>query len=771
MMSEKTVRVLLIEDNPGDARLVREAFRDLKTSLQVSLEHVTLLSSALAYLEHQAVDAVLLDLTLPDSHGSETFFRLQAQAGQVPIILLTGLDDEELAQTLMRAGAQDFLLKGEVDGNILMRSIRYAIERKLSEDNLRSSEERYRMLVEQASDGIFTADRRGNFLDVNTAGSEMLGYTREELLGMNMRQLVVDYNSFRIGSFTRKLIAGQVVMLELELLSKAGAHLQVEISARMLADGRQQGIARDISARRLAELELRESHAFNQLLVKSIPFRMEIVDQDGRILYMDPQLEAAQGGQPTDQHCWNIHRENQEQCQHCPLKEPIEIGRTQTTQVSGIKGGRILEVTHTGMMYKGRKALLEIFQDVTERKDIEMALLKAHAEMEQKVIDRTFELRSANVQLEKAARIKDEFLASMSHELRTPLTGILGLSEALQMVTYGDLSEKQLKAIKNIETSGRHLLSLINDILDLSKIEAGMFNMQFSPASLDGVCQASLQMMKGMASQKHLKVSFSMEPASIVLRADPRRLKQMLINLLGNAVKFTPDGGQVGIEVEGLAGQKQVRISVWDTGIGIKPEDLERLFMPFVQLDSKLSRQYSGTGLGLSLVKRMAELQGGQVEVESVYGSGSRFSILLPWVVDATQPLMYTRRVSDRMQSALCFDLQAESAQRLTSMLNLIGVKPQLLTNFENGVDLAVQFWPDVIFINDCRPGVDGFKLLRLLKTDLRTHTIPVVLISRIENRKAASLSRADGLLMEPFAQDELYAELQQVANRTSGAG
>jgi PAS domain S-box-containing protein len=897
-MIDSPVRVLLIEDNPGDARLVKDALSEPGIGPAVSLAHSERLSQGLEHLDLEPVDAILLDLTLPDSSGLATFQQVYARARHVPIILLTGMDDEVLAQDVMRAGAQDYLVKGQADARTLMRSIRYAIERKLSEDNLRGSEERYRTLIEQASDGIFITDPQRNLLDVNSSGCALLGYSRAELLSMNLRNLSARAAAPRAEVIFDDLASGQVVIFEYELIHKDGSRVPVEISAKMLTDGRLQAFVRDIRARKQAEAALRESNEFNQMLVKTLPFWMDIIDDDGHVLYMDPGMQAALGQQVLGQRCWEVYKDDRKQCLDCPLKKSVELGVTKSMQTAGVLGGRVFEITHTGMLYRGHTALLEIFQDVTEReraeqalraseafgqailnsspigisvrgptgrlltandawktiwaipdsdvqkdssvertglafdwrddylksfqddlravyerggnlhlpelktshprpggaewvsqhfyaildengkvskvviltediterKKAELALLQAHAELEQRVIDRTIELQTANLELEKAAHMKDEFLASMSHELRTPLTGILGLSEALQMVTYGELNEKQLKALKNIETSGRHLLSLINDILDLSKIEAGMLEMQFAPTSLDGICQVSLQLVKGMAGQKHQNVSFTINPASIALRADPRRLKQMLVNLLGNAVKFTPDGGSLGIDVKGLAGSKQVSITVWDTGIGIQPEDLPRLFQPFVQLDGSLSRQYTGTGLGLSLVKRMAEMQGGQILVESTFGAGSRFTIILPWVVDATLPLQYARRVTDRLQRALTIDHEEENAARLTALLQLIGLKNGIMLATIGAFELAAETWPDVIIIREHLPDRAELDLLVELKADPRTHAIPLILISRAENRELVSQLGADGLLMEPFAQAELHAELQRVA-------
>ncbi|MBI1878896.1 MAG: PAS domain-containing sensor histidine kinase, partial [Chloroflexi bacterium] len=273
----------------------------------------------------------------------------------------------------------------------------------------------------------------------------------------------------------------------------------------------------------------------------------------------------------------------------------------------------------------------ELNEKIAEHKRAELALAEERALLAQRVTERTAELSAANAELARVARAKDEFLASMSHELRTPLNAILGLTEALQEQTRGPLNERQLKSLRTIEESGRHLLALINDILDLSKIEAGKLELQLDRVSLEAVCQASLQFIKEAAAKKKIDVSFTLDTGEATMRADTRRLKQILVNLLSNAVKFTPVGGQVGLVVTGETERQVITFCIWDTGIGIAPEDLPRLFKPFVQVDSSLSRQHEGTGLGLALVTRLVELHGGSLTVESEPSQGSRFIVSLPW--------------------------------------------------------------------------------------------------------------------------------------------
>ncbi len=269
--------------------------------------------------------------------------------------------------------------------------------------------------------------------------------------------------------------------------------------------------------------------------------------------------------------------------------------------------------------------------DIHDLKTAQQELLDLNRTLEERVRERSADLRQANADLARAARAKDEFLATMSHELRTPLSAILGYSEILLEEIHGPVNTRQQVALQHIMASGQHLLALITDILDISKVEAGQLDLQVEPVLIAEACHASLLLVRELAAKKSLMLTFQVNDTLAQMVADPMRLKQMLVNLLANAVKFTPNGGSVRLEVNADDAAGVVRFAVEDTGIGIAPEGLARLFQPFVQLDSRLSRQHEGTGLGLALVRRLAELHGGSVTVESEVGRGSRFTIALPY--------------------------------------------------------------------------------------------------------------------------------------------
>jgi signal transduction histidine kinase len=270
------------------------------------------------------------------------------------------------------------------------------------------------------------------------------------------------------------------------------------------------------------------------------------------------------------------------------------------------------------------------FHDITDRVEASKNLEQERAMLAQHVEERTLELRKANTELAQAIRHKDEFLASMSHELRTPLNAILGITEVMAEEIYGPLNEKQHKRLRDLEESGRHLLDLINDVLDVAKIDAGKLTLEIADNEINAICESSLRMIRQAALKKQLRIDVHIDTVSTHIQADGRRLKQMLMNLLSNAVKFTPEAGAIGLLVTEDAPSQAIHFTVWDTGIGIAPEEQRRLFQPFVQVDSSLSRAHEGTGLGLALVHKMAKLHGGMVSLESEPGKGSRFTLTLP---------------------------------------------------------------------------------------------------------------------------------------------
>ena len=412
----------------------------------------------------------------------------------------------------------------------------------------------------------------------------------------------------------------------------------------------------------------------------------------------------------------------------------------------------------------------QVRQELAERQRAEAALEAERQLLARRVEERTADLSIANAELARAARLKDEFLANMSHELRTPLNSILGRSEALQEAIYGAITPEQDKALQGIETSGRHLLALINDILDLSKIEANKLDLYIEPVALERICHGALQLVTQLARQKRISLTSTLDSRAESLLADERRLKQILVNLLSNAVKFTPEGGSVGLDVQSNAERGAITFTVWDTGIGITEDDHQRLFRPFVQVDSRLNRQYEGTGLGLALVLRLAEAHGGSVAFESAPGQGSRFSVTLPWNAHAPaappEPeIGLATHAGAPIQRALLIEDSPSAVEQLERYLNEMGVHVEVHTQANGAVERATALQPDIIVLDILLPDEVGWEILRQLKNHPSTQSIPVLIVSVIDEPEQARALGAAGFLCKPIDRARFTELIQRVAS------
>ena len=426
------------------------------------------------------------------------------------------------------------------------------------------------------------------------------------------------------------------------------------------------------------------------------------------------------------------------------------------------------------------------------------------------------QLAYSNAELLRATRLKDEFLANMSHELRTPLNAILGMSEGLLEEIFGNLNDRQKNAISTIEHSGQHLLELINDILEVSKIAAGKLTLELSTVSISQLCTSSLAFVKQQAFKKQIQLK-TIVPANLgTIEIDQRRMRQVLINLLSNAVKFTPTEGSVTLEVGleaaeiNLAERVPIRrppevkslaqnipipgeeyhlcISVIDTGIGISPEDQPKLFQPFIQIDSSLNRQYEGTGLGLTLVKQIVEMHGGSVSLQSELGQGSCFMVRLPYRTSTplrdkgeSNPALPTETDSSNSDSpdSDSPDMEAPSTtplillaedneaniSTLSSYLSVKGYRMLCAYNGQEAIDLAKSHRPDLILMDIQMPVMDGLESIRHIRIDPDLQSIPIIAITALamsSDRQKCLDAGATEYLPKPIKLKQLAIVMQQ---------
>jgi signal transduction histidine kinase len=366
------------------------------------------------------------------------------------------------------------------------------------------------------------------------------------------------------------------------------------------------------------------------------------------------------------------------------------------------------------------------------------------------------ELQEKTRQLEIAGRHKSEFLASMSHELRTPLNAVIGFSDVLLERMFGDLNERQEEYVRDIRDSGRHLLELINEILDLSKVEAGRMELEVAPLSLPDLLEHGLAMVREHATRHRLTVTLDVAPEVGIVYADGLKLKQVVLNLLTNAVKFTPDGGSV--HVEARIGGGEAQVTVRDTGIGIAEADQERIFEAFQRGDRAARTSAEGTGLGLTLSRRIVELHGGRIWMTSAPGAGSTFGFAIPvGRPEAPDPGPPAAAATD---TVLVIEDDRHSAELLEVYLQDGGYRTALARDGAEGLELARTLRPRAVVLDILLPRLDGWDLLTRLKADPATAGCPVVVVSMLDERPKGLALGAAEYLVKPVGREEMLAAL-----------
>ncbi|MCY7386083.1 MAG: response regulator [Microcoleus sp. CAN_BIN18] len=577
-------------------------------------------------------DCVFLDYGLPDGDGLSLVKAVRESGLKVPLIVLTGQGDEEIAVELMKAGASDYIAKGKMSSESLSRSLYHAIRVYRAESDafhtsqkFKESEERYRLVLEGVNDGIWDWDLSKNDVYWNDRLLEIIGLSREQF-GSTMDALYNRLHPEDKNGIVRAIDAHLEQEIdynvEFRLLHSSGAYRYCtsQGKAQRNSEGkalRMAGMISDITDRKQAEDAVERERLQLKQIVACAPVAMAMFDTEMRYL--------ANSNQWLTQ--FNFEWQSLTHLSHYELF-PDTPNRWKMLYQQVLKG-----------------ELVSVSEDAWERADGSVMYLRwaAHPWYDPDgqvggmvmVAHKINELVEARESALEASRVKSQFLANMSHEIRTPMNGVLGMA---QLLLRTPLEPKQRQSAHTIYRSAEHLLSVINDILDFSKIEAGEMRVEKADFDLDSCIESVIEMVAPLAEEKGIELNILVDSSvSRKLVGDSGRLKQILLNLTGNAIKFT-DRGQVFVHItvkrgDRLADDKQspkLLFSVRDTGIGISPEGQTKLFQSFSQVDGSPTRMYGGTGLGLAICKQLVEMMGGAIGVRSFLGNGSTFWFAVP---------------------------------------------------------------------------------------------------------------------------------------------
>jgi PAS domain S-box-containing protein len=643
-MEANRIKLLLIEDNLGDARLIREALREAGGE-RFDLQHADRLATGFARLDEGGFQLVLLDLSLPDSHGLDTVARTHAQAPDVPIVVLTGLDDEALALKALETGAQDYLVKGDLDGRALSRAIRYAIERQRGEQALRQSEARFRGLLDSAPDAILIVSREGRITFANAQVEKTFGYRPEELLGQTIEMLMPDrfreqHGQHRFGYLAAPRARPMDSGLELRGKRKDGGEFDADI---LLGPLEREGdlsvlcIVRDITERKQAEAALQKAHdelefkvqertaalsqanALLQTMMDYIPDQIYFKDAQSRFIrnsrsqadlmgLSDPAEVVGKTDFDFFPHAQRSYEEEQELMRSgqplIDLEEYVVWPDGRATWISTTKAplrdkeGQII-------------GTFGISRDITERKRAEQAIQQLNADLQKKA-----------AQLEAANKELEAFSYSVSHDLRAPLRGIDGWSLALLEDYHDALDEQGRQYLDRVRSETQRMGQLIDDMLQLARVTRA--EMHKAPVNLSALAQTIAAHLQ--ETEPGRPVAFNIQ-LGLSAQGDASLLEVALSNLLSNAFKFTGKTPQARIEFGQTEIQGERAFFVRDNGAGFDMAYAQRLFGAFQRLHK--TSEFPGTGIGLATVQRVIHRHGGRVWAEAGVNQGATFYFTL----------------------------------------------------------------------------------------------------------------------------------------------
>jgi PAS domain S-box-containing protein len=654
----------------------------------------------------------------------------------------------------------------ETENRDLKREIE---QRKRTEQALRESEEPLRLFMEGVKDyGILMLDVDGRIVSWNKGAERITGYRIDEIVREPIARFYTaeDVNRGLPTQLLKKAEAEGRVEHEGWRIGKDGARFWADVIITALRDknGGLRGfvkVTRDLTERKRADEALGASEQKFRAVGETAVDGIISADTLGNIIYFNPAAQRIFGYSPNEvinrpitllmpERFHHAHRNGF--ARFLSTGEPHVIGKT-VELVGRRKDGVEFPLELSLASWKTEKGTFftAIMRDITAQKRLEEQLRTKNEE-----------LQAQNCRVQEATRLKSEFLANMSHELRTPLNGIIGFAEIMYDGRVGPISPQHKEYLGDILSSGRHLLQLINDVLDLSKVEAGKMDFKPEPVVPELLVREVCDVLRTLAAQKRIKLTTAVDPALTRLVADARSLKQIFYNYLSNALKFTPDEGTVTVRVK-PEDQDHFRIEVEDTGIGIKPNDLDRLFLEFEQLDFSPAKKFSGTGLGLALTKRLVEAQQGMVGVNSTLGQGSLFYAVLPWVSDFGEIMDQEESAVTRPATPLILVVEDDAKDRgwLALELSKAGYTVETVATGAEALAHCREKRFDAIMLDMMLPDMSGRAVLGGIRERGLNIETPVIIVTVLAHKGIWIGYEVKEILAKPVSSGEILRALR----------
>ena len=639
----------------------------------------------------------------------------------------------------------------------------YAVARDITER--KQAETHYRDLYENAPDMMAVVDLvSGKILECNQTLADVIGRSKEEITGSSFLNLYAS-ESIEAAQQTSSTFVetGEVITQERTLRRADGSTIDVLLQATPMYDATGKIVAsrstwRDVTKQKEAERALASQEALYRTLIEAAPQVIWVADADGQVALLNKAWHEFSG--LTDEESLGTR--------WAEALHPEDLPDVLAKWESAYRHGE----TYSGeCRFRAKDGTYQTFIFIGTPVRDDAGNIINWVGINTNIADRVateIALQEAKDTAEYANRAKSEFLATMSHELRTPLNAIIGFSEILRDEILGAINDEQKELVLDIHTSGNHLLAMINDILDLSKIEAGKMELQLERFSVQEAVTEVNTIINALANQKQIQLILELDQ-EVAIEADKIKFKQILYNLLSNAIKFTDEGGKVTTKFE-VSGSALLG-SVTDTGVGISPQDREKLFQPFTQLDASSTRAHSGTGLGLSLTNRLIQLHGGKIWIDSEINQGSTFSFTFPLnqpeekvaVTAPDAPNSETIAASGSNRTILVAEDNEQAAQLLGIYLTEAGYQVEYAADGEEAIAKAAEIQPFAITLDILLPKKDGWQVLREMKTKPNLQSIPVIIVSATEERQLAFGLGAVDHLVKPINKEVLLASLRSL--------